>query len=257
VIGPAFAPAKVETHGPAGRYVGVLYIEKEGFDGLMESVQLANRYDLAFTSCKGLSVTAARELAEAICNELGGVPLYALHDFDKTGFSIKSTLERDTPRYKFTHRVKLIDLGLTLKDVQRLQLEDLSEKHDDKGTREAREANLRLNGATDEEVRFLLERRVELNALSPRDFIDFVERKLKAHGVRKIVPAGGLLAETYREHVISERVRSAVDAIIAAGRSGDIPAPDNIRERVIDLLKRKPFMSWDEAVAEIAREAQG
>jgi DNA topoisomerase VI subunit B len=254
VVEASFAPAKVETNGPKGRFCGVLYIEKEGFDALLESVELVKRYDLALMSCKGLSVTAARELAEAVCHELGGVPLFALHDFDKTGFSIRSTLGRDTKRYKFTRKVNVIDLGLTLDDVRDLGLEDLTEKHDDKGTPEAREANLRLNGATDEEVEFLLERRVELNALSPRDFIAFVERKLKQHGVRKVVPADELLAKTYRAHVRSERVRAEVERIIATAATEDIPVPDNIREQVIDLIKRKHNMPWDEAVAEIVAE---
>ena len=51
--------------------------------------------------------------------ERRGVPLYARHDFD-TGFSIRSTLERDTDRYQFTHKVKVIDLGLRLEDVEAL-----------------------------------------------------------------------------------------------------------------------------------------
>jgi hypothetical protein len=254
VIEAGFAPAKVETHGPSGRYGGVLYIEKEGFDELFERAETAKRHDLAFMSNKGMSVTAARELAEANCRKLGGVPLFALHDCDKAGFSIRSTLGRDTDRYQFTHEVKLIDLGLRLADVHDLGVEDLSEKHTDRGEEEVRAANLRLNGATEEEVSFLLKRRVELNALTSRQLIEFVERKLIQHGVRKIVPAGELLAETYRAHVRSERVRSAVEAIIADGRSGDIAVPDKIREQVEDLLKHKPTMSWDEAVAEIVKE---
>jgi hypothetical protein len=55
------------TVGPANRYGAVLFIEKEGFMPLFEAVQLAERYDLAIMSTKGMSVTASRTLAEEIC----------------------------------------------------------------------------------------------------------------------------------------------------------------------------------------------
>ena len=46
------------TVGPKHRYRNVLFIEKEGFDELFEAVQLAERYDLAIMSTKGMSVVA-------------------------------------------------------------------------------------------------------------------------------------------------------------------------------------------------------
>ena len=58
----------VQTSGPASRFGGVLFVEKEGFDALFDAVQMAERYDLAFMSTKGISVTAARELAERLCS---------------------------------------------------------------------------------------------------------------------------------------------------------------------------------------------
>jgi hypothetical protein len=49
---------------------------------LFEEVQLAERYDLAIMSTKGMSVTASRELVEELC-AAHAVPLLILHDFDK------------------------------------------------------------------------------------------------------------------------------------------------------------------------------
>ena len=48
------------TLGPKHRFGAILFIEKEGFMPLFEAVQLAERYDLAIMSTKGMSVTAAR-----------------------------------------------------------------------------------------------------------------------------------------------------------------------------------------------------
>ena len=46
------------------------------------------------------------------------IPLLLLHDFDKSGFSIAGTWQRDTKRYEFQNAIEMIDLGLTLKDVE-------------------------------------------------------------------------------------------------------------------------------------------
>ena len=122
---PSFAAGSVDTHGPAGCFGAVLFIEKEGFLPLFEAVNLAERYDLAIMSTKGMSSTAARTLIDKLCRHQ--VPLLVLHDFDKAGFSIIGTLTRDTRRYSFDNKVEVIDLGLRLADVRALGLEDSAE----------------------------------------------------------------------------------------------------------------------------------
>ena len=126
-------------------------------------------------------MTAARQLAERICSERG-IPLYILHDLDKAGFSIKATLHEDTRRYQLEDRIQAVDLGLRLNDVIELGLEDFAEAVSDDGSREARAKNLRKNGATEEEIQFLLDRRVELDAMTSEQFVEFVERKRTEHG---------------------------------------------------------------------------
>ena len=142
------------TLGPKHRFGAILFIEKEGFMPLFEEVQLAERYDLAIMSTKGMSVTASRELVDQLC-AVHAVPLLVLHDFDKAGFSIVGTLRRSTRRYRFGHghAANVIDLGLRLEDVDGLETEDV---HFESAWK-ARE-NLRENGATDEEIDFLIDR---------------------------------------------------------------------------------------------------
>ena len=170
----AIADAHVRTLGPAGRYHAVLFIEKEGFEPILQAASLYERYDLAPMSTKGMSVTAARMLVEELCGKLG-LPLFVLHDFDKSGFSIHETLVNDTERYEFEHALdNVVEIGLRLADVERLELqsEQVAIKDDQKDS--ARE-NLRDNGATEGEIAFLIDglpehgnepRRVELNAAS-------------------------------------------------------------------------------------------
>jgi hypothetical protein len=55
----------------------------------------------------------------------------------------------------------------------------------DKGHDFSRRVNLRQNGATPQEAEFLLHRRVELNALTSDQLVNFVEQKLHQIGVKK------------------------------------------------------------------------
>src|SRR5262249_7721421 len=73
-------------------------------------------------STKGMSVVAARTLADRMCSG-HDIPLLLLHDFDKAGFSIAGTLQRDTRRYEFQNAIEIIDLGLSLEDVEAMGLE--------------------------------------------------------------------------------------------------------------------------------------
>ena len=157
------------THGPANRFNAILFVEKEGFMPLFKASNLAERFDLAIMSTKGLSVTASRALVDQLCGE-HDIPLLVLHDFDKVGFSIVGTLRRDTRRYRFRHRIKVIDFGLRLDDVTANDLESeevfLSSNPG---------PNLRLNGATEEEIKFLRDgQRVELNALSSGQLLELI-----------------------------------------------------------------------------------
>ncbi len=106
------------TCGPRHRYGAVLFIEKEGFMPLFEEVKLAERYDIAIMSTKGMSVTASRRLVEELCAR-HKIPLLLLHDFDKSGFSIAGTLQRDTRRYAFSSSFEIHDLGLRLGGCRR------------------------------------------------------------------------------------------------------------------------------------------
>jgi hypothetical protein len=109
------------TIGPANRYSTVLFIEKEGFDPLLSAARIAERFDIAIMSTKGMSVTAARLLLDRLASAIERVVV--LHDFDLSGFSIFGTLSADTRRYRFENDVPFVDLGLRLEDVEELELQ--------------------------------------------------------------------------------------------------------------------------------------
>ena len=209
-----------------------------------------------------MSVTAARALADEMCHE-HDIPLLLLHDFDKSGFSIAGTLQRDTRRYEFQNKIATIDLGLSLDDVQAMGLE--SEHQHLKGSKSALIANLRENGATEAEIAFMFRdfdrlrstRRVELNAMTSPQFIAFLERKLRENGVAKIVPEQDLLAEAFRLFARNAKVQEVVDEAINEidDDKDETEVPADLGKRVRDYLVKHPTVRWDQAVQEIANEA--
>jgi hypothetical protein len=253
--------AWISTKGPRGRYGGLLFIEKEGFDPLLEHAQIAKKYDLAVMSCKGMSVTAARELADGTCARYK-IPLYILHHFDISGFSIAKTVHSTNRRFKFKTRLKVYDMGLGLNDVRGLPSEPV---HLGKGDKNNRRATLRANDATDEEIAFLMDddnpradrqhgKRVELNALTSRQFIDLIERKLAGAGVRKVIPPKNDLEAAYRLFVRGSRVKKVAEKALADEGKAAIAVPKNLEVQVRAYLKEHPAAPWDEAVQSVLDE---
>ena len=242
---------KISTHGPKHRYGAILFVEKEGFMPLFEKVQLAERYDIAIMSTKGMSNTASRSLVDDLCSK-HGLPLLVLHDFDKAGFSIVGTLQRDTRRYEFEHTINVVDLGLRLEDVQAYDLdyEDVMYGGSDFSTKQ----NLRSNGATADEAHILLDQRVELNAFASGELVEWIESKLAEQGVSKVVPDNDYLERAYRHAIEVEYLKERVKDVLeeAQNHGADFDLPDDLKEKVTERLADDSTLSWDKAVLAIA-----
>ena len=57
------------TCGPENRFSAVVFIEKEGFMPLFAAAKLAERFDIAIMSTKGMPVVACRHLADELCGQ--------------------------------------------------------------------------------------------------------------------------------------------------------------------------------------------
>jgi hypothetical protein len=258
--GQQWALDEVETSGPMCRYTHVLFLEKEGFDALLDAGAIAQRYDLGIMSTKGQTVTAARALIEALSRQ--GVTVLVAHDFDKAGIEILDKFSSDTRRFTYTAQTNVIDLGLRLLDVEAMGLEsEPAEYGDDKDPR----VNLERCGASEEEVAFLVARqdyydrwhgqRVELNAMTSRQFLDWLEAKFAEHGVEKVVPDEETLAKAYQHLARNAALQREIDKILA-----DLPeaetftVPDGLAETLRTTIAGTP-QSWDQALWEIAQAA--
>jgi hypothetical protein len=214
------------TRGPSDRFGAVLFVEKEGFEPLLDRVKLRERFDVAVMSTKGLSTTAARQLIDHLVGERG-VPVFVVRDLDVSGFKIAGTLARDTRRYAWRSS-GAVDLGLRLADAGPEGLASERVYHETKEGGRSRlldpdapgdrrkilakiEGQLKQNGATEEEVEFLVRDRVELNAFTSRGLVGWLERKLEAAGVRKVVPP----PETMRQAALGFARDAAIARLVA------------------------------------------
>ena len=251
------------TMGPKHRYGAILFIEKEGFNELFERAEIAKKYDICIMSTKGMSVTAARTLVDELC--VGDLPLFVLHDFDKSGFSIIATLSgKDTRRYTFQNRLNVIDMGLRLEDVEEYKLESETVSYGKSDPTD----NLRENGATQAEIDFLCGartnywqgysgRRVELNALGSRNLLNLIESKLKKNGVEKIIPDHKTLENAFHRSALAYRLNEKIEEIRedVEEELDDVKiTAKQLEAKVKRILKKTPTKSWDDAITEIVED---
>jgi hypothetical protein len=208
------------TSGPRNRYKFALFIEKEGFDPLLARARIAERYDLAIFSTKGMSVTAARKLVDEL--SAVGVTILIVHDFDLAALSIAHWLWHDNERYTFQHKPRVIDLGLRLADVKKLELESEEQIHHQRKDPTEKFLEWDDDPVTKEETDFLrgtfshdkggwVGRRAELNAIpTSQKFIDWLEKKLKQVGVKKVVPDKKTLAVAWNRALKIAKARKII-----------------------------------------------
>jgi hypothetical protein len=248
------------THGPENRFDAILYVEKEGFAEQLAAARVQERWDIAVASCKGYSVHAARRLVRAL-HDRYDVPILVAHDFDKAGIGIFDTLGNVGD---------FVDIGVRLDDVhdERWGLAAMSEPvtYGKEGKTDPR-PNLTRRGATADEVRYLCEtdhvpfhgRRVELNALVGRTFIEWLEHKLEAHGVTKVIPDEQTVERAYRRAFELETINRAIRAAHrdAAERAARVTIPADLLTQVENSLDMHPELPWDDVVAAIAEAQAG
>jgi hypothetical protein len=122
----------------------------------------------------------------------------------------------------------------------------------DRGSPSAIRGNLRSNGATEKEIEFLLEARVELNALTSDQLIAFIERKLAKHKIAKVIPGKERLAEAYKLFARSARIQEVVKTAIEQETDEAIKVPAGLAKHVRRYLSEHPEVPWEQAVDAIA-----
>jgi hypothetical protein len=89
--------------------------------------------------------------------------------------------------------------------------------------------------------------------MTSRQLVNFVEAKFRQHGVTKVIPEADVIEQQARR-VIEQTLAAAEAAKIAqdvAKRAKEAALPDDLPARVATLLKERPELPCDLAVAQI------
>jgi hypothetical protein len=96
-------------------------------------------------------------------------------------------------------------------------------------------------------------RRVELNAMTSRQLLDFVEQKLAEHGVAKVVPENGVIEGHARRLIERAMTEKAIVEMAAelARRAAETELPKDLDHQIAAILAANPALSWDQALAQV------
>jgi hypothetical protein len=217
---------------PTWTYNKILYVEKKGLWYTLKAAQLAERYDMAIIAAEGYSTEAIRTLLENA--ESGDYQLFVLHDADPYGYNIGRTLRAATSRMP-NYQVEVIDLGLRLQEAIDigLQTETFPRRNaipyellSDLDSLEKEKWHVDQRGAYCE--------RVELNAMTAPQLIEYIEGKLKANNAQgKVIPPDKELKDLVNEFYEDKALKMASDVIVEELKI------DAMKKRIIKKIRKK------------------
>ena len=168
---------------PVWTFNKLVYIEKEGVNEALKAVGWPERHDAAVMSSKGFSTRAARDLIDKLAEHDEPVEVFCVHDADAYGTMIYQTLQEAT-KARGARKIKIINLGLEPWEAiaMGLEVEDVEEGERRKAVadyvREREDARSRRQYWEE----WLQTHRVELNAMTTPQFIEWLDGKMAEHG---------------------------------------------------------------------------
>jgi hypothetical protein len=241
---------------PQYAFRSLLFCEKEGLFPMLKHAGWPERFDCALVSSKGFATRAAIRLIQILKDAPEVIVVFVLHDADGPGTVIYEVLERALQ----PHGIEVVNLGL-----------DPAEARDMGLTSEpvTRKKNTRVPVAEyipDADAEWLQENRIELNAMTTPQFIEWLSAKVRACFRRKgltlkVVPPATVLHERLEQEARTAIERCIVDEVL---READIPArvaaayarakpqlkagAKALGRGLADCLKSRPNQHWTDIV---------
>ena len=85
-------------------------------------------------------------------------------------------------------------------------------------------------------------------------FVTFLERKLKEHGIAKVVPGEDELAEAYKFFRQNLDIEKVIERELKQRKTDEdaIEVPDDLAEQVRKILSTRSQLRWDSALYKVA-----
>ena len=220
-------------------------------------------------SSKGFSGRAARDLVDKLADHDEPVTVFCVHDADASGTMIYQTFQEAT-KARGARKIKIINLGLEPWEAidMGLEVETLPEGDQRKAVADY-VLRVDAEGPDDDEgwADWLQGNRVELNAMTTPQFIEWLDRKMVEHGGKKLIPPPEVIEEEL-EARIEEKLRAAIterilreagldDQVVAALDLIDRPSGDDLAMGIRLLIDQEPDRDWRHHVDTVATECIG
>jgi hypothetical protein len=206
-------------------------------------------------STKGIPVKAACDLIYEMSKT--DVRVFVLHDFDLAGFKILRSLKEGV---RLSLGSDVIDLGLRMADIKELPPEPVVyQQKSNPGI------YLKVDcDATPEEIKFLVDtqfgfyshhgQRVEINAMTSKQLITWLEGKFKEYGVEKYIPDQDSLCMGFRRAKYLGLVEKKIKEMQETIAEDDEEIPEDLIELIEKKFAEDPTLSWDEALWKIVKD---
>jgi hypothetical protein len=256
---------------PPWCYNKLVYNEKEGFNEALKENGWFERNDCAPCSSKGFTTRAIKDLVDKLAEHDEPVTVFCVHDADAAGPMIYQTFQEAT-RARSARKIKIINLGLepceavatgleveTIpKPEKRRAIADYVLKRDAEFPNEA-------PGDTSWEE-WLQTHRIELNAFTTPQFIEWLSAKIAPY-VGKLIPPEAVIAAELEQALeatmrakLTERIlrEAGLDEQVAEALSKmKRPSGTALVDGIKNLFERKPEREWRNHVqAEVAKRTK-
>jgi hypothetical protein len=254
-----------EYERPLWTFNKLVYIEKEGFSEALKDDGWPERHDCALISSKGFSTRAARDLIDKLAEHDEPVTVFCVHDADGPGTMIYQTLLEAT-KARGARKIEIENLGL---EPWEAIADDLEVEEVERGKTRKAVADYvvaREDTAPDDEEweEWLQTHRVELNAMTTPEFIEWLDAKMAAYKVGKLIPpADALAAELEQKLIVKVRAQLTEQILREGGFEVRVAAAMNAIKRptaaalakgIKVLFKRDPAHEWRDHIETVATD---
>jgi hypothetical protein len=253
-----------EYERPEWNFNKLLYIEKEGAQEALKQNRWMERHDCAVMSSKGFSTRAARDLIDKLVAHDEPVEVFCAHDADAYGTMIYQTLQEET-KARGARKIKIINLGLEPWEAvaMGLEVETVEQGKYPKPVADY----VRERGDGHDWANWLQTNRVELNAMTTPQLIEWLDGKMAEFGSGKLIPPQDVLEQDLADRIES-KVRAATterilreanidDQVAAAIAAIKTPDGAELGREIEQLFEQQSDGEWRDAIEAVASRLTG
>ena len=257
---------------PPWCYNKLIANEKEGFNEALKEDGWFERHDCAPCSSKGFTTRAIKDLVDKLAVHAEPVTVFCVHDANSSGPMIHQTFQEET-KARGARKIKIVNLGLEPWEAVAMGLEVETISEPEKGRRPIADYVLNRDREFPNEApggisweKWLQTHRIELNAMTTPQFIEWLDRKMEPY-IGKLIPPDDVIAGEL-EKQLDAKVRDAVterilreagfeDQVAAALAPLERPSAAELRTGIKRLFKRNPKRAWRDHIEACADKAAG